>query len=232
MSNSPHSDSGARSEATQLPMPPPEPVFGDFFNGALVFGIVKPEMLLEIFPAGKVLESLDNQDRVIEIVHATIGTLPAIIKARYDVPRFAADIQAGVDADPAIAKRFLEAIGVDFFLAKMPLADLYGVVMGTGWMLEDKPTHRGFAASLCLSLVKHEAFGSAVRTLDHIVKAIGLDTLMDDAVPREMRTRLLTAAYKGARKYGGQHLSEYMCRSTSLGSTSPSNRWRERSRCT
>lgn len=210
MTHSPTSDSGARSEAAQLPLPPPEPVFADFFNAALVFRIITAEMLLELFPAKRVLASIESRDRVVEIVHATIGTLPAIIRARYDVMRFAEDIQAGVEADPQIAKRFLETIGVDYFLAKMPLADLYQVVMSTGWMLEDKPTHRGFAASLLLSLVKHEAFGTAVRTLDHITKAIGLETLMSDSVPHALRTRLLTAAYKGARRYGGQHLAEYL----------------------
>lgn len=210
MSNSPFSDSGAHSDATQLPLPDSQPVFAALFDGALAFGILKPEDLLKKHTPLKVLESIEDKERVADIVHACTGMHRTIILARYDVRRFAEDIDAGIQADPAIAKLFIDALGVDYFLQCMQPAELYSVVMETAWMLRDEPATRGFAASLCNTLMKHESFGGRVKTLDHIFSAITIEALMSDHVPHELRTRMFTAAYKGGRKYGSKHLAEYV----------------------
>ncbi len=204
--------SGTGSVSETRPLPPPEPVFQEFFDSALVFGVLKPPKLLDIYPVRRVLEELseDSRERVADIVHACIGTMRSVILKRYNVERFADDIQAGIEEDPDVAKRFVDSIGVDFFMAKMPLADLYRLVMGTGWMLEDTPQHRGFAASMCRSLVNHKAFGSLVRTLEHIFVAIGTDALMSDAMPQSLRKRLMDAAHRGVKKYKGHYISEYI----------------------
>jgi hypothetical protein len=210
VSHSPHSDSGSHSEATPFPLPDPQPVFAALFDGALGFGILKPEDLLKKHTPLKVLESIEDKERVTDIVHACTGMLKSIILARYDIRRFAEDIDAGIKADPLIAKRFIDALGVDYFLQCMEPVELYNVVMETLWMTRDEPATRGFAASLCNALMKHEAFGGRVKTLDHIFSAITIEALMSDHVPHGLRTRMFTATYKGARKYGSKHLAEYV----------------------
>lgn len=212
MSNSPFSDSGAHSDATQLPLPDPQPIIAALFDGALAFEILKPEDLLKQHTPLKVLESIEDKERAADIVHACTGMLRAIILARYDVRRFAEDIDAGIRADPSIAKRFVDALGVDYFLQCMSHEQLYTVVMETGWMLPDRngPATRGFAASLCNALLKCEAFGSRVVTLEHIFSAISIEGLMSDHVPHALRTRLFNAAYRGGRKYGSKHLAEFV----------------------
>lgn len=210
MSNSPFSESGGLGDAQHTPLPPPDLIFADAFNGGLAFKTLKPEELLKKKSVLKVLESIEDRKRVADIVHACTGMLRSIILARYDVRRFAEDIEAGIQADPAIASSFIETLGVDYFLKCMSYEELYAAFMESAWLLEDKPAHRGYAASLCNSLIKYEAFGGRVRTLDHIFEAITIQALMSDDVPHELRTRLFNAAYRGARKYNSKHLAEYV----------------------
>lgn len=217
MSTTPHSDSGAFSDATQLPQDVAKAVFGELFNGALVYGILKSEDLLKRHTPLKVLESIEDRERVADIVHASIGTMRAIILARYDVRRFAEDIDAGIKADPSVAKCFIEALGVDYFLECMSLEELYGAVMETLWMTRDEPMTRAYAASLCSALVKNNAFGSPAKTLEHIATAITDDVLMSDAVPHGLRTRLFSAMRRGSRKYPTKYLAEYLFEETFNG---------------
>lgn len=205
------SGSGLHHDSGSHELPDPKLVFSDFFNGLLVFNVVKPEIYLERFTPSRVLEALKaDRERVADIVSNTTGMRRSIVLSRYDLARYAEDIEAGMKEEPEIAKIFLDQIGVDFFLEHMPLQEHYEIGMGAGWMLKDSPRHRGLAASLCNSLAKHNAFGSPVRTLEYIKSAISIDTLMSDAMPHVLKTRIVEAMCRGAKKYGGKHLAEYM----------------------
>lgn len=206
-----HADTSGGSVISQVPLPPAGPVFKDFFDGAREFGILKPSVLVEALPPLRVLESLkDDPERRAEIIHQCIGTFKSIILRRNDIARYAEDISFGMEEDPKIIDLFVDAVGTEYFLKQMKLDELYTTVMGTGWMIQSTPENRAFAVRLNESLVKHEAFGSAIDTLKEIMKAITLEELFGDAVPAKLRVRMAKAVDKGCRRFEKKRMCEFL----------------------
>jgi hypothetical protein len=213
------SGSAGHNELDEVPIPPPGPVLDDFYIGAVGFGVLKPVRLLDSYPIGRVFETMVSEapdeaagkNEVARIVQMCIGTHASVVKARFDILRYAEDIEAAIAEDPGIAKRFIDELGFDFFRKHIPHDVLYCAVMETLWTEDDTPEHRGFGTSLCRSVVKNQAFGGLIRTLEHVYSAIGgAEFLMSNSVPPDLRTRLFKAVHRGGRKFGSNHIVEYM----------------------
>jgi len=186
-------------------------VFEDLFEAALAFNILQPSAAMEAFPPMRVFDAMKEEpERVADIVHSLIGTKRSIVLARFDPERYAEDINAGIKADPDLAKLFIDIVGMDFFQKAMGPEEIYTVVMEHYLGTKDTPAARGFAAQCIDILVKHSAFGSEVQTLHAIEKAIGLDVLFSDKTPEALRIRMIKAINKGCRAIKTEYICEYM----------------------
>lgn len=206
---------GSSSGSTLIKAPLPQDekmvaVFRDFFEAALAFDVLKYSVLLERYPAIRVFGMMKEKERVAEIVHKMTGIHLKLVLKRFDILRYADDVSAMIEDDPELSKMFVSTVGLEFFQDVMTPLDIYNAIMGTAWMMQPTPTHRGFAAQSCEILVRHNAFGTNLETLHAIEKAISLDVLFSDKTPEELRLKMIRAINKGCRNYGGHYICEYM----------------------
>lgn len=211
------SGSGSSSSAVvNMPLEVKREIFDDLFDAALSFDIVKYTALVEEHPPSMVFEKLkDDKERVASIVNKMIGTDPTVVLKRYNPQRYAEDVSAYIEGDAALARKFIEAVGIDFFQKLLTPLDIYNIVFTVALIMKDSPPLRGFSAQSSLILVKHRAFGyegdipSDIPTLHAIEKAISFEVLFGDDVPTPLKIRMAKAINKGCRAYPKS--SEYIC---------------------
>jgi hypothetical protein len=221
--------SGGGSVVAGTPLEVKPEIFQEWFSAAFACNIMQFKHLHD-YPPSRILELIvqdpkQGKSRAAEVVHKITGTNIDLILKRWDSKRYGEDISACIEDSPEAAQTFFDAIGgTDFFQEKLTPREIYERVMGLGWMFEDNPRHRGFAAQGCIILVKHRAFGdvmseahgqvieSDIPTLRAIVKAIEFDVLVGEDVPRPLVARMFRAVKKGCREYPktSQYIEQYL----------------------
>ncbi len=199
------------------PMPDPKPVFFRFLSRALELGIVDPLALTRKIPPERALGSMkeDAANRA-RIVHACTG-----MEERFTLPLPSGSQAMLVDeaikvAPEEIAKKFVDAVGIPYYIEHIPLLDIFNVVMENGWMVESSknPNNQQFAADINKILVEEAVWnGSKIRTYEQILKAISLEHLFGDAVPNLLKIRMIKKiqemghmSIQGNRLYLGEML--------------------------
>lgn len=215
---SPAADASIHASIADLgPMPDAKPIFFRFLSRALELGIVDPLALTRKIPPTRVFESMDadaaNRAR---IVHACTG-----MEERFTMPLPFGSQGMLVDeaikvAAEEVAKKFVDAVGIPYYIEHIPLLDIFEVVMGNGWMVESSknPNNRQFAADINRILVEEAAWnGSKIRTYEQILKAISLEHLFGDTVPNLLKIRMIKKiqavghmSIQGNRLYLGEML--------------------------
>jgi hypothetical protein len=191
-------------------MPDPKPIFETFLSRALRLDIVNYPSMVKAFPPLQILERIEDDPERRARVYSACTEMAKKFAVKLDFERQAGDIEMAIDTDDDVAERFVLAMGVSFFVEHLPLEKIYTFVMESDWVHDSTtPANRELAADMCEVLVEQQAwYGSRARTCERILDAITLEELFGDAMPSELRVRILSYMRQEAKLPGLHYFGE------------------------